>query len=186
MPFRPGDTGWGERASREAERKANFLPRLSLSPPPRCPWPRSAIPCRLGVRSPRAPDLIPGALRSFPYGRRPLAEGTRKVSDSRRPMAGGRGSPAPPRMAGGADRGGRYVQRLRWRTQARPSSASLEARSQAGLPGAAGRCALQGREWGRGSQFGSRRALYARGPSAWGDLMLLSQATRSAHNLSCL
>ncbi|XP_055291211.1 dual specificity protein phosphatase 15 isoform X5 [Moschus berezovskii] len=143
MPSRPGDTGWGERASREQKGKRNFLPRLSLSPPPRRPGgPGARSPVALGFGHPRTPALIPGALR-FPYGRRPLAEGRWEGLRQQATHGGGRGSPAPPRMAGGADREralcGAALGGQRQDSLPHP----LEARSQAGLPGAAGRCALQ-------------------------------------------
>ncbi|XP_044783687.2 interferon regulatory factor 4 isoform X2 [Bubalus bubalis] len=91
MPSRPGDTGWGERASREQKGKRNFLPRLSLSPPPRCPGgPGARSSVALGFGHPRAPDLVPGALRS-PMAGDPWRRDEGKVSDSRRPMAGAGG-----------------------------------------------------------------------------------------------
>ena len=151
MPFRPGDTGWGERASREQKGKRNFLPRLSLSPPPRCPGgPGARSPVALGFGHPRAPDLVPGALRSFPYGRRPLAEGRREGLRQQATHGGGRGSPAPPRMAGGADRERALCGAALGGRRQDPLPHPLEARSQAGLPGAAGRCALQGKGVGAG------------------------------------
>ena len=79
-------------------------------------------------------------------GRRPLAEGGREGPRRQETQ----GSPAPPRLAGGADReralrgaalGGRGQDYL---------PHPLEACSQAGLPGAAGRSALQGKGAGAG------------------------------------
>ncbi|XP_010840186.1 PREDICTED: interferon regulatory factor 4-like [Bison bison bison] len=91
MPSRPGDTGWGERASREQKGKRNFPHRLSLSPPPRCPGgPGARSPVALGFGHPHAPDLVPGALRS-PMAGDPWRRDEGKVSDSRRPMAGAGG-----------------------------------------------------------------------------------------------
>ncbi|XP_040103515.1 interferon regulatory factor 4-like isoform X1 [Oryx dammah] len=91
MPSRPGDTGWGERASREQKGKRNFRPRLSLSPPPRCPGgPGARSPVALGFGDPRAPDLVPGSLRS-PMAGDPWRRDEGKVSDSKRPMAGAGG-----------------------------------------------------------------------------------------------
>ncbi|XP_043334780.1 interferon regulatory factor 4-like isoform X3 [Cervus canadensis] len=91
MPSRPGDTGWGERASREQKGKRNFLPRLSLSPPPRCPGgPRARSLVALGFGHPRAPDLVPGAQRS-PMAGDPWRRDKGKVSDRRRSMEGAGG-----------------------------------------------------------------------------------------------
>ena len=119
---------------------------------------RLHAPSRWPPRSPVAPGSGRRAPQTWspehcvPDGRRPMAEGRREGPRQQATHGGGRGSPAPPRLAGGADRE-RALRRaaLGGRGQD-PLPHPLEARSQAGLPGAAGRGALQGKGAGAGGR----------------------------------
>ncbi|XP_012908875.1 interferon regulatory factor 8 isoform X3 [Mustela putorius furo] len=91
----------------------------------------------------RAPQTWPLA-PCIPDGRRPLAEGGREGPRRQETDGGGRGSPAPPRLAGGADREWALRGVVLGGRRQDPLPYPLEARGPAGLPGAAGRGALQG------------------------------------------
>ncbi|XP_053746334.1 proline-rich protein 36-like isoform X3 [Panthera pardus] len=135
--------GRKDKASRVrgAERKAKLVfPELSLSPPPRATQVASRSTLALGSRSPR--DLAPPA-HGGSDGRRPLAEGGEAGSRRQATDGGGRGSPAPPRLAGGADRERALCGVALGGRRQDPLPHPLETRGPAGLPGAAGRGALQ-------------------------------------------
>ncbi|XP_060470840.2 uncharacterized protein LOC132666770 isoform X1 [Panthera onca] len=135
--------GRKDKASRVrgAERKAKLVfPELSLSPRPRATQVASRSTLALGSRSPR--DLAPPA-HGGSDGRRPLAEGGEAGSRRQATDGGGRGSPAPPRLAGGADRERALCGVALGGRRQDPLPHPLETRGPAGLPGAAGRGALQ-------------------------------------------
>ncbi|XP_029772742.1 interferon regulatory factor 5-like isoform X2 [Suricata suricatta] len=76
-------------------------------------------------------------------GRRPLAEGGEESPRRQAADGGGRGSPAPPRLAGGADRERALCGVALGGCRQDPLPHPLEARGPARLPGAAGRRSFQ-------------------------------------------
>ena len=177
----------GRKGLQGAERKAKLLTQtFAFAASALSRWPPRAIPYRPGVRPPARPRPGPRST-AFPYGRRPLAGGRREGLRLQTIHGGGRGSPAPPRMAGGADRERALCGAALGGRRQDPLPHPLEARSQAGLPGAAGRCALQGKGVGAGvpglgpGGLCSTRSQRLERPDA-----LSPRATRSALNLGCL
>lgn len=163
-----GRHGEGQKSLGGVERKAKLPARLSLSPPPGAIQVARHSPVALEC-SRCAPLNRPLAHR-VPSGRRPLAEGRRDGPRQQATHGGGRGSPAPSRLAGGTDREWALPRAALGGRGQDPVPHPLEARSQAGLPGAAGRRALQGKR----AAARPGRALQVRGRSAGTDRALVT------------